>query len=124
MRTLDLILVSDIVKAEAEDAFSRDEDILASGSGIVQAGTVLGKVTASGKFKPLAPGASDGTQIAGAVILQRSDATSADQTVVNLKRHAQVVSQRLRWPAGINDAQRKAAVDQLKTLGIVARNGA
>lgn len=124
MRTLDLVLVSDVVKSEAENQFSRDEDVLAAGSGIVQLGTVLGKATSTGKFKPLAPGASDGTQTAAAIILQRSDATSADTLVVNLKRHAQVVLQALKWPAGITDAQRRTALDQLETLGIVARNGA
>ena len=124
MRTFDLTRVSDIVKYEAEASFSRDEDTLASGSGIVQTATVLGKVASTGKFKPLAPGASDGTQNAAAVILQRSDATASDQVVVNLKRHALVVLQKLKWPAGITDAQRKTALDQLEALGIVARNGA
>ena len=124
MQSLNLVTESDIVKSEADSRFSRDEDTLASGSGIVQIGTVLGKVTASGKFKPLAPGASDGTQIAAAVILQRSDASASDQTIVNLKRHAQVVLQMLKWPAGITAAQQTAALSQLETLGIVARNGA
>lgn len=124
MRTLDLILLSDVVKYEAEPSYCRDEDTLASGSGIVQLGTVLGKVTSTGKFKPLAPAASDGTEKAAAVILQRSDATTTDQTVVNLKRHALVVRQHLKWPAGINAAQQAAALDQLEAAGIVARNGA
>ena len=80
-------------------------------------------MTASGKFKPLAPGASDGTQIAAAVILQYADATTADQTVVNLKRRAQVVLQALVWPAGITGTQKSTAIAQLKALGIVPRMG-
>ncbi|MGF0539263.1 head decoration protein [Agrobacterium sp. ES01] len=124
MRTLDLILVGDVVKYEANPAYSRDEDTLASGSGIVQLGTVLGKVTSTGKFKPLDPEAADGTETAVAVILQRSDATAADQTVVNLKRHALVASHLLKWPAGIDAAQQATAINQLEAAGIVARNGA
>lgn len=114
---------SDVVKDEGNNRFSRDTDTLASGSGKVIPGAVLGQVTASGKFKPLAPGASDGTQIAAAVILQYADATTADQTVVNLKRRAQVVLQALVWPAGITDAQKSTAIAQLKALGIVPRMG-
>ncbi len=124
MRMLDLVLVSDVVKWEVDPAFSRDEGILASGSGVVQLGTVLGKVAATGKYKPLKVDAADGTQNAAAVILQRSDATTADQKVVNLRRQALVVIQNLRWPAGISDAQRSAAIDQLEARGVVARNGA
>lgn len=123
METVILKTDADIVKDEGKNRFSRDSDTLASGSGIVKIGTVLGKVLASGKFKPLAPTASDGTQIAAAVILQYADATAADQTVVNLKRRAQVVLQELVWPAGINDAQKNGALDQLAALGIIARMG-
>lgn len=114
---------SDVVKDEGKNRYSRDTDTLASGSGEVIVGTVLGRVSASGKFKPLAPGASDGTQTAAAVILQYADATSADQPVVNLKRRAQVVLQALVWPAGITDTQKSAALAQLSALGIVARMG-
>lgn len=113
----------DVVKDEGRNRFSRDEDVLASGSGVVICGTVLGRVTASSKFKPLAPGASDGTQIAAAVILQHADATGADKIVVNLKRRAQVVLQALVWPSGITEAQKSTAIAQLEALGIVARMG-
>lgn len=123
METFILKTDADIVKDEGKNRFSRDTDTLASGSGIVKIGTVLGEVTASGKFKPLAPAASDGTQIAAAVILQYADATTADVSVVNLKRRAQIVLQELVWPAGITDAQKKGALDQLAALGIIARMG-
>lgn len=114
---------SDVVKDEGANRFSRDDDVLASGSGKVACGTVLGRVTATGKFKPFAPAASDGSQTAAAIILQSADATSADVTVVNLKRRAQVVLQALVWPAGITATQRNAALASLETLGIVARTG-
>lgn len=124
MRTLDLVLTSDVVKYEADPSYCRDEDTLASGAGVVQLGTVLGRVTATRKYKPLDPAAVDGSETAAAVILQRADATLADQTVVNLKRQALVVLQHLKWPAEITDSQRLQALDQLEALGIVARNGA
>lgn len=123
METFSYKTDSDVVKDEGKNRFSRDDDVLASGSGVVITGTVLGRVTASGKFKPLAPGASDGTQIAAAIILQRADATSTDKIVVNLKRRAQVVLQALIWPAGISDTQKSTALAQLEALGIIARMG-
>jgi hypothetical protein len=55
---------ADVVKTEARNRASRDEAILASGSGLVLVGTVLGTVSASGKKKPLAPTATDGSQTA------------------------------------------------------------
>jgi len=114
---------SDVVKDEGRNRISRDDDTLAAGSGIVVTGTVLGQVTATGKFKPLAPSATDGTQTAAAIILETANATTADQTVVNLKRHAQVVLQGLIWPVGINATQQTAALAALENRGIVARMG-
>ncbi|WEK04557.1 MAG: head decoration protein [Candidatus Devosia phytovorans] len=114
---------ADVVKDEGKNRFSRDDDTLASGSGKVIVGTVLGMVAATGKFKPLAPAANDGTQTAAAIILENADATGTDVTVVNLKRRAQVVLQALIWPAGITAPQQAAALAALETRGIVARNG-
>jgi hypothetical protein len=123
MQTFSYKTESDIVKDEGRNRFSRDTDILGSGSGKVVTGTVLGKLTNGGKFKPLAPDATDGTQIAAAIILQHADATAADREVVNLKRRAQVVLQNLVWPDAITAAQKQAALDQLAALGIIARMG-
>lgn len=122
METYSLRTVADIVKDEGKNRFSRDEDTLASGSGIVRLGTVLGAL-ANGKLKPLKPSATDGTQTAVAVILETADATKADATVVTLKRRAQVVLQSLIFPDGITDDQRRAALAQLNAAGIVARMG-
>ncbi len=115
---------SDVVKTEGPNRLSRDEATIASGAGVITTGTVLGRVTASGKYKPLAPAAVDGTEVASRISLQRADATSADaaRTVV-LARHAEVVAQALAWPAGITDVQKTAALTQLETVGIVARRG-
>lgn len=123
MQTFSYKTESDVVKDEGKNRFSRDTDILATGSGKVQVGTVLGKVNATGKFKPLDPAAEDGTQIAAAITLQTANASAADVQIVNLKRRAQVVLQSLVWPNGISAAQQKTALDQLAALGIITRMG-
>lgn len=118
---------SDVVKDEGKNRFSRDEDILAKGSGAVDCGAVLGRVSAAGadigKFKPLDPTATDGTQRAAAIILHFALADTDDATIVNLKRRAQVVNHALVWPAGITAGQKLEAIDQLEALGIVVRKG-
>ena len=115
---------ADVVKTEEPNRASRDEKILASGAGNLKVGTVLGTVTTGGKLKQLAPAASDGTQNASHILLQNSDATSADQNVVTLARGtAEVVLQALVWPVGITDNQKAAALAQLEAKLITARNG-
>jgi hypothetical protein len=52
---------------------------IASGAGVVLRGTVLGKITASGKLVPSLSAANDGSQVPYAVLATGSvDATSAD----------------------------------------------
>lgn len=51
---------------------------IASGSGVLTRGTVLGKVTASGKLKIVDATKSDGTQTPYAVLAEGVDATSED----------------------------------------------
>lgn len=114
---------ADVVKTEGRNRISRDEGVLATGSGILRPGIVLGRITASSKLVPLAPAASDGSQNAAAVLLENVDATSADQRVVILARHAEVVLQALEWPAGINATQQAAALAALEAKGVVARMG-
>ena len=124
MTPINLKTETDVVKTEGPNRYSRDEVTIASGSGIVEVGAVLGKVTASGEYRPVNPAASDGSQTAARVSLQRVNATSAavPRTVV-LSRHAEVVAQALVFAAGVNATQRATALSQLETAGIVARRG-
>ncbi|UGB26361.1 head decoration protein [Methylorubrum sp. B1-46] len=122
-KTVSLKTDSDVVKNEGRNRISRDEGTLATGSGILRPGVVLGRITASSKLVPLAPAASDGSQTAAAVLLENVDATAADQRVVVLARHAEVVIQSLEWPAGITETQKSAALAALEAKGVVARMG-
>ena len=124
MTPINLKTETDVVKTEGPNRYSRDEVTIASGSGIVEVGAVLGKVTASGEYRPVNPAASDGSQTASRVSLQRVNATSAavPRTVV-LSRHAEVVAKALVFAAGVNATQRATALSQLETAGIVARWG-
>lgn len=56
--------------------------VIPSGSGVLTRGTLLGKVTASGKYIKSLSAATDGSQNPVAVLAEDIDATSADVTTV------------------------------------------
>lgn len=122
-KTVSLKTDSDVVKNEGRNRISRDEGTLATGSGILRPGRVLGRITASQKLVPLAPAANDGSQNADSILLENVDASAADQRVVVLARHAEVVIQSLEWHAGITATQQAAALAALEAKGVVARMG-
>lgn len=109
------------IVSEANGHRSREVGVIASGSGKLEAGTVLGQVTATKKFKPLAPAATDGTQTAAAILFEGCDATAADVRRTITARDCEVQAAVLAWPAGITDPQKTAALAALAALGIAAR---
>jgi hypothetical protein len=119
---------ADLVKEEPFRQISRSiGTIAAAAAGVVKRGTVLGKVTASGKYLPYNPAAADGTQIASAILLHGplggdADATSADVTnVVLLQALAVVDTAFLVWGAGVTtQTHRNTAYAALFVALIVA----
>lgn len=107
--------------SEAQGYRSREQIVVASGSGKLDAGSVLGKVTATGKYKPYAPAASDGTQNAAAILYEGCDATSADVRRTITARAAEVQADVLVWAAGTTDQQKTTAIAALAVLGIASR---
>lgn len=115
--------LGDWLKFEEDNLYSRDEVTVITGQNL-GTGTVIGKITASGKITQLAPGASDGSENAAGVLLLPVDATAADQPGVIIARHAICSDKALVWPGGITGPQQTAATDQLNALGILVREGA
>lgn len=119
---------SDWLKAESHvKDFSREQIVVISGAGKVDSGTVLGKITASGKYKPVTVAASDGSQNAAGILLVAVDATSADAAAVLIAREAIVVYQGLKYGADIDTSAERIAVHaQLRALNppILVREGA
>jgi len=81
---------------------SRDNIVIASGQGVVKAGTVLGKVTASGKYIISAPAAADGSQTPSALNIYQVDATSADQPDAAITREAEINGPTITYHSSIN----------------------
>ena len=113
--------------SEANGTRSRDVITLAQGHNCLP-GTVLAKVSATGKYKPVDPAngsgqgeTPDGSQTALAVLFAAVDATAAEKAAVITARDAEVEAAALIWPTAITTNQKTAALGQLATVGIVAR---
>lgn len=106
-------------------AICREVVTIASGAGIVAPGTVLGKITASGKYIP-SPAAevagSEGAEVAVAINIYGVDATDADVEVSAIVRLAVVNGHELTYDASRNlDAEKLAAHVDLAAENIIVR---
>jgi len=115
----------DLVKYDDNPDYTRETVTLLAGTSY-PLGAVLGKITASGKYKLATATGTDGAQTAVAVLLEAVDATAADATGVVLARGPSIVSDvQLVYDATVTTAAQKAAkIDQLKAAGIVPRTAA
>jgi hypothetical protein len=112
----------EFILSVGDAGYSRDRITVAAGSGVLDVGTVLGRITASGKFTASPATGSDGSQTAVAVLYARIDATSADADAVAVVRHAQVNGKQLAYAASVDDGTKRAAkATQLAAVGIIVR---
>jgi hypothetical protein len=109
------------IKSEGNGDISRDTIVIASGNGKLLAGTVLGKITATGKYKPYDNDAVDGTQTAAAILIYDVDATSVDVTTIAITRYAEVFTSRLVWAASVLLAEKAPAYVELAAAGVIVR---
>ena len=117
--------MGDLLKDEVNPNYTRETVTLLTGTAY-PVGAVLGKITASGKYKLATSGGSDGAQTAGAVLLYPVDATLADAIGVVIIRGPAIVSREaLAYDATVDDgAKITTKLGQLASLGIIARDTA
>jgi len=79
---------------EAFRDYTREVVTIATGGTypVLEPGTMLGKITATGKYAAHDPAAVDGTETAVAVLWGRADATAADVDAVVLLRGPAIVN--------------------------------
>ncbi len=107
----------------ATGTYSREVVTFGSGA-VVGSGTVVAKLTASGKFVPLAAVAADpvtGSHIPAGISYNDVDASAADQEDVITARASEVNAAELIWPAGITENAKTTAIAALVALGIIVR---
>lgn len=111
-------VLSDVLLYQVCPQWSQDKVTIASGAALTL-GTVLGKVTASGKYKLHDPAAADGTQNAAAILLDDAAAATADVANVPIAARGVVIdSTGLVWKSGTTNGQQVTARAALLALGI------
>ncbi len=116
--------MGDVLKYEVNPNYTRETVTLLQGMPY-PVGSVLGKITASGKYKLATSGGTDGAEIATAVLLYPVDATLADATGIVVARGPSIVSRAaLAYDATVDDGTKiTAKLGQLAAVGIIARDG-
>lgn len=116
--------MGDVLKYEVNPNYTREVVTLLIGMPY-PIGSVLGKITASGKYTLSPATGTDGAEIATAVLLFAVDATLADATGIVLARGPSVVSRAgLAYDGTVDDGTKiTAKLGQLAAVGIIARDG-
>jgi hypothetical protein len=120
--------LGDLLKFELNGNYSRETVTLKAGTAY-ELGSVLGKITASGKYR-LSPAAQvvgdEGAETAIAVLLEAVDASGGDKTGLIGARGPAIVSKAaLVFDATVDQVAEKAAkYAQLAAVGIVPRDAA
>ena len=120
--------LGDLLKYELNANYCRETVTLKSGTNY-PIGSVLGKITASGKYR-LSPAAQivgdEGAESAVAVLIEPVDASAADKTGLVVARGPIIVSKvALAFDASVDQAAEKTAKHvQLAVSGIVSRDAA
>jgi len=111
---------AEFLVSEANGTLSRDAVTLIGSLGVLPAGRILGKITASSKFTNWTSGAADGSQNAAGVLTAETDATAAGDVlkVGIISRYAEVASGRL---STVTPAQLAAGITSLAGVGIIGR---
>lgn len=109
----DVYRQSDWLKFELhpEVAFSRKKVVLTvDAATTLLTGTVLGKVTATGKYKVAKEDATDGSKVADAILFMDVPLVTGDNYVVVVNKFAQVSDKGLVLDASYNTDAKKQAV--------------
>ncbi|MBW6494357.1 MAG: head decoration protein [Burkholderiaceae bacterium] len=114
----------DVLKYEVNPNYTREVITLLIGTPY-PVGSVLGKITASGKYTLSPATGADGSQVAVGVLLYAVDATLADAVGIVVARGPSIVSRAgLAYDGTVDDGTKiTAKIAQLAAVGIIARDG-
>ena len=100
--------------SEGNGDISREQVTIAAAAGALVPGTVLGKITASGKYVAYSNAASDGSEVAAGIVFYEVPDSASDQKVLAIVRSAEVIGAEL---TGL-DAPGTA---DLRAIGVIVR---
>lgn len=111
--------------SEAQGTRSRDKvTVTVAANATWEAGLVLGKITATGKYVEYDNGNGDGTEVAAAVLydtLVNDTGSGVDVEATIINKDAEVREDDLQWEAGQSAGDITAGLADLLALGIKAR---
>lgn len=105
---------AEFLLSEGNGSISREQVTIAAAAGALVPGTLLGKITASGKYVAYSNAASDGSEVAVAITYAAVPDLAVDQKAVVIARQAEVKA------ADLTGADSDGKADLL-ALGIVCR---
>lgn len=102
---------------------SSEEAIIVASAGAMVAGTVLGKITASGKYKKYDPAAADGSELAANAVILYQDVPllAADQKATIDVRDGAVNGNALTWAIAADTTQRNAVYAGMAARSLMVR---
>jgi Bacteriophage lambda head decoration protein D len=113
--------IGDVLVTQFDPTYTNEQATLAA-SQAVEIGQVLGQITASGLYVVLAPAASDGSQNAAAIALQKVGSVAATTAIAILEAGPALLNATgVVWPGGITAPQKATATAALKAKGIKIR---
>ena len=105
---------------EANGDRSRDVGILQLLENL-EAGTILGKVTATGELVQYDPAAADGSESVNSILFANVDATLVAKDVTIISRDATYNLREIIWDAALNAGQILTGEVELSALGLIGR---
>jgi hypothetical protein len=111
---------AEFLLSEAQGERSRRNITVVSGQNLV-AGTVVGKITSSGKYTAYDDDNNDGSEAAAGVLLCAVDATDDDKAGVIIDRDAEVKDDLLVWASSNDATDITNGKADLEALGIRVR---
>lgn len=85
------------------------------------AGTVLGRITASGKYAPWAHDATDGSQTARRILVEDVAVPPSGDERAATYRHGEFLRAGLTWDETAEESDILAAIDALEGVGIYVK---
>ncbi|RBI69905.1 head decoration protein [Roseovarius sp. TE539] len=117
--------MGDVLKYEVNPNYTRETVTLLAGTAY-PVGSVLARITASGKYTLATSGGTDGAQTAAAVLLFAVDATLSDAVGIVVVRGPAILSRAaLAYDGSVDDAAKiTTKIGQLTALGLIVRDTA
>lgn len=110
------------VLSESNRTRSRENVTVVSGQNL-PAMSVVGLITASGKYKQVQAAQVDGSQTAAGILLYAVDASAGDAKGVIIARDAEIRESALQFESTEDAGEIAAHKVVLRTLGIILRTG-